>query len=116
VKKLLLYFRDKEGKEIKPPAHLKIEETPIQVQDFLNTDDYFELVGMTNAENQGKQMKDQGYFMMKKLIINPKITDAIIGSLPWNEFMKITKAMREEFMPEEAFLELGVQLDELSSE
>ena len=96
--------------------HLKIGETPIQVKDFLSTDEYFQLTAFNNPENQNKQMKNQGYYLMKTLIVNPKITDELINQLPWNEFMKIVKAMREEFMPEEAFLELGVQLDELSVE
>lgn len=71
---------------------------------------------MTDETNQGKQMKEQGSFMMKHLILNPKITDELIKKLPWIDFMKIVKALREEFMPEEAFLELGVRLDELSVE
>jgi hypothetical protein len=103
--------------EGKDPVHLKIGDTPIQTIDFMDTETYFQLTGFTNPEDQSKQMKDQGYFLMKNLIINPKkITDEIISRLPWNEFMKIVKAIREEFMPEESFLELGVQLDELSKE
>ena len=54
--------------------------------------------------------------MMKNLIINPKVSDILINKLPWNEHMKIVKALREEFMPEDSFLELGVQLDEPSAE
>ena len=116
MKNLVLRFKDKEGKETKEPVHLKLGETNIQVIDFMDTETYFQLTGMNNPENQSKQMKDQGYFLMKHLIINPKITDELISRLPWNEFMKIVKAIREEFMPEESFLELGVQLDELSKE
>lgn len=109
-------FEDEEGKEIKPPVQLKIGETPIQTVDYMDTETYFQLTGLNNPENPAKQMKAQGYFIMKALIINPKITDELISRLPWNEHMKIVKALREEFMPEEAFLELGVQLDEPSVE
>lgn len=100
--------------EGKDPIRLKIGDTPIQTVDFMNTDAYFQLTALNNPDDQAKQAKAQGYFMFKTLIINPKITDEMIGKLPWNGFMKIVKALREEFLPEKSFLELGVQLDELS--
>lgn len=99
-----------EGKE---PEQLKIGETAIQVKDFMDTETYFQ-ISMMNDPNQGVQMKKQGYFMMTKLIINPKTNDALIDTLPWKDAMKIMKALREEFMPEDSFLELGVQLEDLS--
>ena len=80
----------------------------------MDTDAYFQLTMMTDDKDQVKQSKNQGYFMFKELIINPKVNDALIGKLPWDEFMKIVKALREEFLPEKSFLELGVQLDEPS--
>lgn len=100
-----------EGKE---PVHLKIGETPIQVKDILDTETYFKITLLTDKENQQKQVKDQGYFMMKTLIINPRIDDNIINQLPWLDFMKIVKALNDEFLPEDSFLELNVQLDELT--
>lgn len=96
------------------PQQLMINETPIQTVDYLDTENYFKISTITN-ENQALQMKLQGYFMMKTLIINPKVDDAVINKLPWNDTMKIIKALREEFMPENSFLELGVQLDELTT-
>ena len=111
MKNLKLYFKDKEGKEIKPPVQLMIGDQPIQCKDFMDTDAYFQLTAL-NDDDQAKQAKAQGYFMFKTLIINPKVDDALIGKLPWDGFMKIVKALREEFLPEKSFLELGVQLDE----
>ena len=116
MKELMLHFKNKEGKKVKESTQLKIGEQVIQVIEFMDTESYFRLAAMNDPDNPQKQMKAQGYFMMKHLIINPKIDDLLISKLPWNGFMKIVKALREEFLPEESFLELGVQLDELSVE
>lgn len=89
------------------------QKTPIQVKDYMDTETYFK-VTMQTDKNQAIQMKKQGYFMMNELIINPKIDDKIINKIPWIDTLKIIKALREMFMPEDSFLELGVQLDELS--
>ncbi len=116
MKELVLHFKDKEGKEVKESTRLKIGEQVIQIIEFMDTETYFQLATMNDPDNPQKQMKNQGYFMMKKLIINPKIDDALISKLPWNGFMKIVKALREEFLPDQAFLELGVQFEEPSVE
>lgn len=115
MKELMLHFKNKEGEKVKESTQLKIGEQVIQTIEFMDTETYFQLAGMNDPDNPQKQMKAQGYFMMKKLIINPKINDILISKLPWDGFMKIVKALREEFLPEEAFLELGVQLEEPSA-
>lgn len=108
---------DEQGKQLFEMEQLFIDigeqKTAVQVKDFMDTETYFQITMMSD-ENQGLQMKKQGYFMMKQLVINPKIDDALIDKLPWNLSMKVMKALRELFMPEDSFLELGVQLDELS--
>lgn len=86
------------------------QQIPIQVKDFMDTETYF-LISMMSDENPAKQAKEQGYYMMKNLIVNPKIDDAKINRLPWDLTMKIIKALREEFLSEKSFLELGVPLD-----
>ena len=96
-------------------VQLKINDTPIQVREFMDTETYFAVTMLTD-EKPAKQMKIQGYFMMKQLIINPKINDELINKLPWDLSFKIMKALREEFLSEESFLELGVPLDSLSQE
>lgn len=89
------------------------EKIAVQVKDFMNTETYFAVSLLVN-ENKQKQMKDQGYFLMNQMIVNPKISDALINLLPWMDTFKITKALTDEFLPEDSFLELGVPLEELS--
>ncbi len=86
-------------------------EIPVQVKDYMDTDTYFQ-TSMIDDENKALAMKKQGYYLMKELIINPKVDDKVIGALPWDLSMKIIKALRETFMPEDSFLELGVKLDD----
>lgn len=105
---------DDQGKQLEIKEQLFIvigeEKIPVQVLDFMNTETYFAITLMVD-ENRAKQMKLQGYFLMKSQIINPKIDDTVINKLPWLDTLKIQKALTEEFMPEDSFLELGLQLD-----
>ena len=86
---------------------------PIQVKDFMDTETYFK-ISMMRDENLAKQSKEQGYYMMKELIINPKVDDVKINRLPWDQTLKIIKALRDMFLSDESFLELGVLLDKPS--
>lgn len=105
---------DDNGKQLTEKEQLFIQmedqKIPVQVKDFMDTETYFTITLMTD-EHKAKQMKNQGYFLMKSQIINPKIDDGVINRLPWLDTLKIQKALTEEFMPEDSFLELGVQLD-----
>ncbi len=105
---------DDQGKQLKEKEQLSIQvgdqKIPVQIKEFMDTETYFTITLMTD-ENKAKQMKDQGYLLMKSQIINPKIDDGVINRLPWLDTLKIQKALTEEFMPEDSFLELGLQLD-----
>lgn len=91
------------------------EEQNVQVKDTMDTETYFALTTLTD-DNKAVEMKKQGFFMINKLVINPKPSDNLINKLPWTDTMKLIKALREEFLPEDAFLELGVPLEDLSPE
>ena len=119
MKQLILVIKklnEDTGKlEFDRKEQLIIKDTSVQVVDFMNTETYFAITMLTD-DNPAVQMKIQGYFMMKQLIINPKINDELINKLPWDLSFKIMKALREEFLSEESFLELGVPLDNLSQD
>lgn len=115
MQNLILKKRDKDGKLTGEEVQLKIKDEQgidqaIQVRDVMDTETYFQMITLEDA-NEARQMKRQGYLMMNKLIINPKINDNLINKLPWIDTMKIIRALRDMFMPEDSFLELGVPLD-----
>lgn len=115
MKNLIFKKRDANGNLTGEEEHLKMNdeqgnEQAIQVKDYMDTETYFQMITLED-QSQAKQLKLQGTLMMKKLIINPKINDKLINQLPWLTTMKIVRALRDEFMPEDSFLELGVALD-----
>ena len=95
---------------------MKIEiegtEHALQIKDYLSTEEYFQMLCMTH-ENQSMQMKMQTYFLVKTMVINPKLTDKIIDAFPFTTTLRIGKKIRELTMPDKFFLELGVQPDAL---